>query len=337
MQLKFKNPPGTYLYTGEKAIPTTIKHIQYNPNEFYEFDELQPLQDHLVDWIVVEGLHQVHKIRDLCLGFNVDPLIIEDILNVNQRNKIEYHNDYIFSVIKYSFIKDGQLTYDYISTLLFTDKIITFTEDKNNFLEDVKSRIINREAPIKYYKHSYLFYVLYDLVVDEELNVLSQLTDDVLRLEDDIMTLGVNDQVKLYHLRKHLIILRNFSDAILNHLFKDEAISHKIFEEKIYRYFEDLKDHVLQLEEKARTQLELIRSLFEIYSNQVSNKMNSIMTTLTIFSAIFIPLSFIAGVFGMNFKNFNILDNPYGIWMFIGISLIIPSLMLVYFKRKKWF
>ena len=111
--------PGTYMYTGIHNRETSIKHIQYSPQAFSVYPEEHVLNDDMVDWIVVEGLTNVDLIREMCMKYNVDPLVIEDVLHVNQRNKIEIHDDYIFSVVKYSYMKDNKIEHDYISILLF--------------------------------------------------------------------------------------------------------------------------------------------------------------------------------------------------------------------------
>ena len=138
-------------------------------------------------------------------------------------------------------------------------------------------------------------------------------------------------------MRKELVYIRNYSNQLQDNLFKNEYLLKKIVDSKTSKYYEDLEDHIVNLNEKVRTEIELLKGVFEIYMNNNADKMNEIMKTLTIFSAIFIPLSFLSGIFGMNFVKFPILSNDNGLLIFIIISILIPISMLIYFKKHKWF
>jgi magnesium transporter len=330
-------PPESLFYTGDVTSVTTIKHLQYNQNEVLEFGEKIDLKTDHVDWIIVEGLSTVDTVTSLCREFGVDNLVIEDILNVNQRNKIEVYDSYVFAVQKYTYIEDSTLKTDYISLLLFDDKLVTFSEKKNLFINTILERVKIESSLIRKFKHDYLFYVIYDIITDEVLHVFSYIADQVDKLEENLLELDRQDELKLYNLRKELVYIRNYSYQIQENLFDDKLLMKKIVDEKTSKYYEDLEDHVTNLNEKVKTELELLKGVFDIYMNNNSDKMNKIMKTLTIFSAIFIPLSFLSGIFGMNFVNFPILSNDKGLLLFIVISILIPVLMLIYFKKNKWF
>ena len=330
-------PPESLFYTGEIKSETTIKHLQYNINEVLEFDKKVELKDDYVDWIIVEGLSTVDTISSLCREFDVDNLVIEDILNVNQRNKIEVFDKYIFAVQKYTYVEDSELKTDYISLLLFEDKLVTFSEKKNLFISTILKRVKIAESLIRKFKHDYLFYVIYDIITDEVLHVFNYIADHVDKLEEALLKLDRDDELTLYKLRKELVYIRNYSNQLQDNLFKNEYLLEKIVDSKTSKYYEDLEDHIVNLNEKVRTEIELLKGIFEIYMNNNADKMNEIMKTLTIFSAIFIPLSFLSGIFGMNFVKFPILSNDNGLLIFIIISILIPISMLIYFKKHKWF
>ena len=334
---KISLPPESFLLTGEGNHKTTIRHLQYSLKEFNEFNEKVEIKDDAVDWIIVEGLNDVNAITSFCQNLNVDNLTIEDILNVNQRNKIEIYETYIFAVQKYTYIEDATLKTDYISMLLFENKLVTFSEKHNLFISNILARIKTPSSLIRKFKHEYLFYVIYDIITDEILHVFHYISDQVGKLEESLLTLQRNDELLLYNLRKDLVHIRNYSDQIKDNLFNNSILMARIVEEKTGKYYEDLEDHVVNLNEKVKTELELLRGIFDIYMNNNSHKMNQVMKTLTIFSAIFIPLSFLTGVFGMNFTNFAILRSEYGLSIFLGISVTIPVSMLIYFKKNKWF
>lgn len=330
-------PPEYMLYTGEHNLDTTVRHLQYNVKEFSEFHEKVTLKDDSVDWIIVEGLSNVEAITKFCQEFNVDNLTIEDILNVNQRNKIEVYESYIFAVQKYTYVEGSALKTDYISILLFKDKLVTFSEKHNLFIDNIFTRINSPSSLIRKYKHDYLFYVIYDIITDETLNVFHYIAEQVTSLEESLLSLNRDDELTLYKLRKELVYIRNYSDQTRDNLFNNKLLMARIKDEKTNKYYEDLQDHIVNLNEKAKTELELLKGIFDMYMNNNAHKMNQIMKTLTIFSAIFIPLSFLTGIFGMNFTNFPILLNDNGLIIFLGISILIPISMLFYFKKNKWF
>jgi len=334
---KRKAMPGTYVYTGIHNKATSIKHIQYSPKAFSVYPTEQILNDDMVDWIVVEGLTNVDLIRELCTKYNVDPLVIEDVLHVNQRTKIEIHDNYIFSVVKYSYMNKNKIEHDYISILLFRNTIITFSESVNLFIEDVITRIESKSSSIRQKQHDYLFYVLFDMIVDETMEVYNFIDQELDEIETNIMFLESSDQMRLYSIRKELVFLKSLSMQILFNTPKDLFKTEKFFHTETGKYYDDVIDHVMNVNNKVLSQLDNISHILDVYMNNMSNKMNQIMTTLTIFSAIFIPLSFIAGVFGMNFVNFPILQHNYGMVFFIMICILLPIAMLSYFKVKKWF
>ena len=332
-----KLPPESFIFTGEHANPTEIKHIQYNKQESIVFDSLKELKEDYVDWIIVEGLKDVDKVKDLCFGYNVDPLIVEDILNVNQRNKIELHKEYVFGVQRYSYFHQDAIMFDYISYLLFDDKLITFSEHNNLFITDILKRLEDKKSILRMQKHNYLFYVLYDMVVDEQLEVYNSIAMKIDVFERNLLSLKRQDEIDLYKLRKEMIFVRSTCSQILDNLFRNSSIVSKVQDTKSKKYYIDLEDHLINLVDKAKYELDVITNIFDIYLNNMSHRMNNIMTTLTIFSAIFIPLSFLAGVFGMNFIEFDILKNENGLLYFIFLCLGVSGIMITYFRLKKWF
>ncbi len=336
--LKLRKPPGTVIYTGKETKPTTITHIKYSENQILIFEDLQPFSSEQVDWISVEGLSDAERIKNLCLGLNVDTLIIEDIFNTNQRNKLEIFDNYIFSVFKFLYLdKENQVKYDYISILLFDNIVITFSEVENRFKNEIITRLKDKNLQISKLHEDYLFYVIYDMIIDEELNVFHSLNLLLEHLEDNILNLGKKDQINLYNIRKYLVFLKNHTTNLQEYAAPISLMENVLFNSYLEKYFEDLSDHIINLRDKSIISLDSINNLYEVYSNNVSNKANEIMKTLTIFSAIFIPLSFIAGIFGMNFINFPILQNDSGLIIFSAICILIPVIMLIYFKKKKWF
>lgn len=333
---KKNKPPGTAIYTGIHQIETVITHVVYNQNELKKTEDMALLPD-FNNWYIIKGLSDTVRIKAFCEDFEVDPLVMEDIFNVNQRNKIEYFQGYIFAVFNYSYLKKDKIEHDYLSLLVFKDKVLTFHEHNTNLFEEVHIRLENNNGLIRKSKMDYLFYALLDTILDNDIIVQHELANQTIKLEEDIIRLESTDQTILYHLRKELLVLRKTISPIFDSFVGQEYKKSSLISVDIYKYFDDITDHLRRINDDINSQRELLRNLLDVYMNNVSNKMNSVMKTLTIFSAIFIPLSFIAGVFGMNFTNFGILASPVGIYLFIGLCLIIAVVMIVYFKLRKWF
>lgn len=329
--------PGTLEYTGTVQRDTTIKHIQYSKVASNTYDTVQSLDPNVVDWIVVEGLTNVDDVTAICQSFQIEPLVIEDILNVNQRTKVEVFDRYWFVVMRYAYLDQNIVKHDYLSMLLFPDVLITFSELQNRFVESILERVEHPKSNLRTFRHDYLFYVMYDMIVDEALLVSAHVMDQIEQLENRLLDLNQDDQITLYELRKELVFLRSMAMQLITNIPKDSFEDERFFDTRVRKYYADIYDHLHVLRTSVVTSIEQVSHMLDVYLNQVSNRMNQIMTTLTIFSAIFIPLSFFAGVFGMNFVDFPILQNPNGMLYFIFISLLIPVGMLVYFKLRKWF
>lgn len=328
-------PPETLVYTGKSKEKTTVYHLQYDSQGIRE-TRTPDVHQKLNDWIMFSGLEDVDFIKKICDRYNVDPLVTEDILNVHQRNKLEVYDHYLFSVKKFSYVSNNTIQHEYISMLLFEDKLITFQERKTPFFDPIIDRIKGKQGIITQMNHDYLYYVILDSIVDENIATRKYLSEKIMILEDDIIKLETTNQQVLYNIRKELMFLKNSNKQMLFSFTQEEYKKIPFISKDIYKYYEDLKDHIVRLDENIDIERELLSNLLDVHMNNISNKMNRIMTILTIFSAIFIPLSFLSGVFGMNFVHFPILESKYGLYVFIGICLSISISMLLFFKHKKW-
>jgi len=336
IQLKKNQPPGEAIYTGKHVMKTEISHVYYDTKTL-KTDREETLVPEMKNWFVFKGLSDSARIKSFCETAGVDPLVVEDVLNVHQRNKIEYFEKYVFAVFSYAYLRDGDILHDYLSVIVFADKVFTFHEHNVNLFEEVYRRLDQNKGPIRSKGHDYLFYAILDTILDNDIIVEKQLSEDTMKLEEDIIRFESTDQSILYTSRKELLYLKKTIDPILDSFMKAEYKPSTLVGNDMNRYFGDITDHLRRLSEEINSERELLRNLLDVHINNVSNRMNSVMKTLTIFSAIFIPLSFLAGVFGMNFVQFSILQNPYGIWIFIGLCLLISFGMILFFKLRKWF
>ncbi len=337
MNIKRNLPPGTALYTGIHHSPMSMKHVVYNK------DSLNIVEDSVVSagynhWFMYKGLSDVQAIKSVCENNQVDPLVIEDILNVSQRNKIEYYTDYVFAVFSYAYLDSSkQIKHDYLSVLLFKDKVLTFHEHNTFLFDEIFQRLDANKGFIRKGRPDYLFYVIIDSILDNDIIVEKEIAMKTIKLEEDIIQLESTDQTLFYSLRKELLFLKKTIDPIYDSFQKSEYKKSSLISAEIDKYFIDVFDHMKRIYEDINSERELLRNLLDVHMNNVSNRMNSIMKTLTIFSATFIPLSFLTGVFGMNFSHFAILENPYGLIFFGFASLLIVIIMVIFFKSRKWF
>ncbi|MBU1144946.1 MAG: magnesium and cobalt transport protein CorA [Firmicutes bacterium] len=334
--LKKNQPPGAAIYTGIHNVQTEISHIIYNDGMLETITDLTLMKD-CVNWFIVKGLQDTAKIKSFCEQYNVDALVVEDILNVNQRNKLEFFDEYIFCVLSYAYLHENEIRHDYLSLLVFEDKVLTFHEHNVNLFDEMYKRLENHLGSIRKMKHDYLFYAILDTVIDNDIFVQKELSNRTFTLEEDIINLESTNQSDLYNSRKELLFLKSNIDPIYESFVKAEFKNTKLLSAQIYKYFDDLTDHLRRINDQITTERELLRNLLDVHINNVSNKMNAIMKTLTIFSAIFIPLSFLAGFFGMNFVDFPGLNSPNGIYVFAGSCLVIAVGMILFFKKRKWF
>lgn len=334
-------PPKSLIYTGNVYIDTTIETVTFSEEHMSE------VIGHNADtsknqWVQVIGLTQEKKIIELCEKYGIDPLIVEDIFNVNQRSKIEWKNDTLFAVIKSAKINTNidavknPIAHDYISFILQGTTLITFHEMDDHVFDVLYERLKDPNSYVRKHSVDYLYYRMLDNLIDNATEVEQEISMTTNVLEERILALKKADQATLYQSRKELIYLKSAIDPIAKE-FAKRFFKHDLFGAETQELFLDLEDHIIRLSDNIVSEKEALRNLLDLHMNNVSYHMNNIMKTLTIFSAIFIPLSFLAGVFGMNFIHFDFLTNPNGMVYFILFCISLAIMMLVYFKWKKWY
>ena len=338
-------PSGTFGYTGDKKEDFEITVIDYDVNAYKEvklksIEECIPFTDSpTVTWINIVGLHRVEEIEKLEKFYNIHPLVVEDILNINQRPKIEYFEDYIFIVVK-------MLTYnqenhvvksEQVSIILGKNFVITIQERKGDIFDPVRDRIRNDKSVIRKNKADYLLYALIDILVDNYFVMLENVGEVLENLEDRVVAYPSPETIRSVHLLKRNLIEMRKSiwplREILNDLSKGDS---KLIDKKTVMYFKDVYDHAIQVIETIETFRDIASEILDIYLSSISNRMNEIMKVLTIIGTIFIPLTFITGIYGMNFKYMPELKWKFGYPLSLSIMLFIGIGMLIYFKKKKW-
>jgi magnesium transporter len=339
-------PPGSLVHIGEKKTEKVkITLIDYDENNFFEkepetIEECFRYKDKKsVTWINIDGLHDVGLVEKIGQQFNLHPLVLEDILNTGQRPKTEDLDDYFFVVLKMLTYneKEKMIESEQVSLVFSKNFVISFQEKPGDVFESIRNRIRNGKGRIRKMKADYLSYVLIDAIVDNYFSILEKIGDRVEDLEEELLQDPSTETMQRIHsLKREMLFLRKsvwpFREAI-NGLVRSES---KIIQKTTMVYLKDVYDHTIQVIDTAETFRDMISGMLDVYLSTVSNKMNEVMKVLTIFAAIFIPLTFVAGVYGMNFQNMPELGWNLGYPMALMIMLLVGLVMLFYFKRKKW-
>ncbi len=328
--------PHPLVYTGiHKDVSTKITHYQINAQDVVVTNDFKQLPER-IDYIQIVGLSDVDKIKEIRKHFKIDSLILEDIFNVKQRIKLEMKTDYLFGVFHVIYMDNEQICDDYMSVLLYQDTLVSFHEKEPVFLKALPNIILKQEE-VKNRSIDFLFYTILDIITDHHLFVFDHIETTTNQFEEEIIDQKNVNQETFYINRKQLLKLNNSVTPILEQLNQVLASKSVLFSPDNTPYYDDLSDHLNRLVMHLNQMRELQRHLLDLHMSNQSNKMNRIITTLTLFSATFIPLSFLAGFFGMNFEHFAILQYENAIALFVGLCVILAALMLMLFKKMKWF
>ena len=338
--------PGTLIHIGEKRLEKTrIRIIEYDEKNFQErevarIEECFPLKDEPnLTWINIDGIHQVEIIETLGKHFGLHPLLQEDILNTDQRPKVEDHDDHIFIVLKMLYYddKEKELTIAQVSIILGSQFVISLHEGEGDIFNLIRERIKNKIGRHRKMGAGYLAYTLMDAIVDHYFIVLEKLGERIELTEEALVTNPTQETIKEIHkLKRDLIFLRKSVwplREVVNMLEREEP---PLIHVSVVPYLRDVYDHTIQVIDTIETFRDMVSGMLDIYLSSVSNKMNEVMKVLTIIATIFIPLTFIAGVYGMNFKYMPELEWPWGYFLVLGIMMVIALGMLTYFWKKKW-
>lgn len=331
--------PGTLSYTGPFAnIGVNIDVICYGDAHYKRFqisrlDELT-LTDHKY-WINVTGLHDVELIKQIGERFGLHHMDLEDVVHVSQRSKIEVKENYLFSIIKMMYLSGNDIHHEHVSVFLKEDMLITFQETAGDVFDGVRSRLETRNGRTRTRGTEYLFYSLLDAAVDHYFPVINRSFETFAEVEMNVMETGSTDMTQIYQLRKELLYMVNAVTPIKDAIYSFTRTTNTFFKEEDMPYYSDALDHLSQLSDSLRSYREMITGLYDMQMAEKSNNLNKTMMTLTIFSVIFIPLSFLAGVFGMNFTYFPGLEYPYAFHIFVGACVVIALGMWGYLMKRK--
>lgn len=354
---RFKSPkqqlfsrPGTLLYIGKEIVErTVINRFEYNENGVQEkiigkvencF--VQPTPDKVI-WLDIDGVHEERIVEMIGQQFKLHPLLLEDVLNTTQKAKIEQFEDenLLFVVVKMLHFNTETFDVDteQVSLVLGENFLISFQEqDKTDNFISIHERLRNPLSRIRQRKADYLLYALLDVIVDNYYIVLDKITDQLEALEESVLNNPTpKHQNQLYALKREMTFMRKAVlplRDVIGSLIREDSV---LVGNQVNVYLRDVQDHVYQTIETLDTYRDIADNIMNTYLSSLSNKMNEVMKTLTIYTAIFMPLSFIAGLYGMNFVNMPELQSPNGYFYTLGAMGVIVIGLWIFFKwRNYW-
>lgn len=338
-------PPGTLVHVGRE--PATTGHLTlltYGPDHLEEFPILSAadILDHRANgsivWVHCEGLDITDFLADLGRHFEVHPLVLEDILNTHQRPKFEQHDDFLFIVLKtISTDQDLSVHREQISILLFDSLLFTFRERRDNLFTGLRQRLGITKGRIRSLGADYLAYAVMDTVVDHYFTLTDTLEEAIETMEDKLLTKPDPETfATIQRLKRELVYTRKDITPLREVLTTLQHCDTPLIQEKTLFYFRDVFDHTLRVIDILDSYRDLINGMLEIYLSSLSNRINEVMKVLTVFATIFIPLTFLVGIYGMNFDYMPELQWKWSyplLWFFF---FLIPAVLLAAFKKKKW-
>lgn len=343
-QLKQGLPPGSLVFTGDRhtdaALVTLVQYNEESAEEKTSTDAIIPPDkgDYLL-WHDIRGLQNVPLIEQLGKQYNIHTLALEDVLNTQQRPKLEDYEDALFMVAQ-------ALSFDEMTREIQTEQIaiyagegfvVSFQEKPNDTFLTVRDRLLNGNGRIRKRRSDYLLYALLDTVVDQYYAVLDKLEEIIEIQEREILDNPTDaNKTSLYQLKLEIMGLRKTIYPLRDAVSSLTRTDNTLVQDSTRVFIRDLYDHIVQIMDTVDNWRDLLNGLFDLYLSNLSMRMNNVMRVLTIISTIFIPLTFIVGVYGMNFDNMPELHWHYGYFIIMGFMLLLSLFLLHIFKKKRW-
>jgi magnesium transporter len=339
--------PGTMVFIGEQKLARPrIEIFDFNAETARELPDvgLQDCFDLNIDessvvWINVNGVHDIGVIQAIGEHFGLHPMTLEDLVNTAQRPKLEDFPHYLFIVLKMMEFSEASQTIatEHVSMILASNYLLTFLEDEGDVFDSVRERLRTAKGRVRLMKADYLAFSLMDAIVDHYFLAIERVGDRIEEIDDRILEDPQKDDMnEIHHLKRGILGLRKAAWPCREVLGAIEKSESTILRPATKVFWRDLYDHSIQVIDMVETYRDILGSMHDTYLSSISNRMNEVMKTLTIISSIFIPLTFIAGVYGMNFENMPELKWPLGYHATLAVMLLIGLVLVGYFKRRKW-
>jgi magnesium transporter len=342
---KVGKAPGTVTYLGYREKTDSVIHvINYDEDSFDEFypkniEELIRSKDKKeTTWMDVVGINDEKFIENLGKRLDLNTLLLEDAVNTQQRPKVDEYEDHIFGVFKMLYLDgDKVLVNEHVAMVLFKDSVLVFQELEEDVFDGVRKRIMAEKSRIRTRGADYLFFALIDALIDNYFFVLENIHAKIETLEEEVYENPSPDIAqRIQFLKKEVLKVRRFIFPVRDLVSRLIDSESDLITKDTKIYLRDALDHCIEINESLQIYREMSMSLMEMYMSTMSNKMNEVMKVLTIMASIFIPLTFIAGIYGMNFDYMPELHAKNGYFIVWGVMISLFIAMLVYFKRKKW-
>ena len=342
---KLGEAPGTVTYLGHReGIPTRLFSLEYSESalehgEVSDWASLEePVGEGNTQWLNIIGLSDEPRISQIGKITGLNSLVVEDIVNPDQRPKMDEYEDYIFMVLKMLYLNgDRKIIKEHVALVLKPQQVFVYQEVEADVFQGVRNRIENRSGRIRTRGADYLFFALIDALIDNYFLVLEVLEAQIDELETEVyQNPDGHTAIRIQQLRKDSITIRGWMAPARELVIRLLETESPLVTKDTKLFLRDALDHTIEINERLHIQREMAFGLMEIYMSNVSNKMNEVMKVLTIIATIFIPLTFIAGIYGMNFANMPELQWEYGYFGVLGIMGVVVIALLVYFRNKGW-
>ena len=342
---KVGKAPGTITYMGHReAAESKVTIVEYTDtyHEIHYPGDIGQIVAHkdppTISWVNIVGLSDETFIEKVGAHFGLNPLILEDIVNTQQRPKIDEYEDYIFGAFRMLYVNDdNELVGEHVALVLMKNCVLVFQELDEDVFNGVRDRLSAKSGRIRTRDSDYLFFALLDSIIDNYFVVLENVGHKIEVLEEEVYE-NPNREVarRIQQLKKEVLKIRQWiypvKELVGRLIDSESSLIHK--DTKLF--LRDAHDHSYEINESLQIYREMTMSLMEMYMSNMSNKMNEVMKVLTIMASIFIPLTFIAGIYGMNFDHMPELHWEYGYYLVWGIMIALFVIMLIYFKKKHW-
>jgi magnesium transporter len=337
-------PPGTLVPIGtEDSGEVRLSLIDFDEANFEErtirrIEEAFPFKETpTVTWINIDGVQNTEIIEKIGGYFGIHPLVLEDIVNTGQRPKMEDFSDYMYVVLKMLYLDKDEVKSEQVSIVLGPNFVISFQERPGDVFNPVRERLRTAKGRVRRMGADYLTYTLVDMIVDNYFVILENFGEMIEGMEEELIERPSPDTLQVIHtLKRELIFLRKSVWPLRELISGLERVESSLIADTTLIYLRDVYDHTIQVMDTVESYRDMVSGMLDTYLSSVSNRMNEVMKVLTIIATIFIPITFVAGIYGMNFENMPELSWPWGYFGALGVMGCIGALMIVYFKRKGW-
>ncbi len=339
-------PPGTLVHIGERRLDQVVVRCMVYDETRFEERHVEVAEGCIdlagksgVTWVDVCGLHDVDMIEQIGKQLHLHPLTLEDVLHTGQRPKLEDFDDYIYVVLKMFYFDEEarRITQEQVSLILGSNYVLSIQEMEKDVFDAVRDRIRKSKGRLRRLGPDYLLYALLDATVDSYFSILERIGQEVETIEDEMLNSpGTETLHQVHELKREMILLRKSVwplREVIGSLERDES---ELVQESTQLFLRDVYDHTIQAAETVETYRDMLSGMLDLYLSSVSNRMNDVMKVLTIIATVFIPLTFIAGIYGMNFEYMPELRWPWGYLAVWVVMIAIGLAMLIYFRRKRW-